>query len=210
MNHDAIASNLTFSEAVRQATGTNLARCYQCGKCSAGCPMAEEMTLRTHDLMRLAGRDERDRLLDSEAIWLCLTCEACTARCPNGCDPARVIDHLRELALAEGRAAAPRSIRAFHAAFLKQIRVHGRVFETGLVVGYKLRSGRLFSDVLAAPAMMKRGKLGLRRVNIRGREELARIFEACLPSRPEPEDEAAEAPAEADGGKGAATAGGEG
>jgi heterodisulfide reductase subunit C len=173
----------SLASRIRAATGINAAKCYQCAKCSAGCPMAEEMPRRTHELLRLLQLDRAAELLRDESLWLCLTCETCTARCPNGVDPARVIDALREealrLAAQDDDARPPRPVRAFHAAFLKQIRAHGRVFERGRVTGFKLRGGPLFADVTAAPAMMVRGKLPLAPRNIRGRADVRRIFAAC-------------------------------
>lgn len=168
---------------VRAASGLNVAKCYQCGKCSAGCPMAEEMGTKTHELLRQVQLD-RKAVLQDWSLWFCLTCETCTARCPNNVDPARIIDVLRELALREARwdqeARPPRVIEAFHRAFLKQIRSHGRVFEFGLVKGFKLRGGPLFADVMAAPGMMVKGKLPLAPRNIKGRADVRRIFDACL------------------------------
>ncbi len=169
----------TLASRIREATGENTAKCYQCAKCSAGCPMAEEMSLKPHDMMRLVHFDKADRVFRSDAIWLCLTCETCTTRCPNGCDPARVIDALREMALSKNAGNQPKEIKAFHQAFLKQIERHGRVFEFGLIFSYKMRSMHLFQDVEAAPAMMSRGKLTFTPRNIKGIDEVRRIFELC-------------------------------
>ncbi|MDR3604234.1 MAG: 4Fe-4S dicluster domain-containing protein, partial [Syntrophaceae bacterium] len=36
-------------------------QCYQCGKCSAGCPVAPEMDLLPHQLVRLAVLGDVDR-----------------------------------------------------------------------------------------------------------------------------------------------------
>jgi heterodisulfide reductase subunit C len=169
----------TLADDVRDHTGLNPARCYQCGKCSAGCPMATETELRPHDVMRMVARGQRERLLGSESIWLCLTCETCAARCPNGCDPAATIDALRGLAVRADPSAPPARIGAFHRSFLDQIRTHGRVFEFGLVLSYKFRTGALFQDVLSAPGMMSRGKLGFSPQKVRAIDEVRRIFEAC-------------------------------
>jgi heterodisulfide reductase subunit C2 len=141
--------------------------------------MASESTLRPHSVMRLAMQNKRDAALTDEGIWLCLTCETCSARCPNGCDPARVIDAVRELSYDEGVGVMPRNIRAFHKAFLDSIRDNGRLFETGFVMQYKMRSGALFQDVANAPAMMLRGKLATRPHKIKGGDEIKRIFAKC-------------------------------
>jgi heterodisulfide reductase subunit C len=164
---------------VRRTANINVARCYQCGKCSAGCPMGPEMALPPHDIMRLTLADDRARLFAGDSLWLCLTCETCSARCPKDVDPARVIDALRELAAAEGAGHAPRNVRAFHEAFLEQIRATGRLSEVGLILQYKLRSGALLQDVAVAPAMLRRGKLPLRPQHIAGAGEVKHIMAVC-------------------------------
>ena len=177
----------TVAAEVRSRTGLNPARCYQCGKCSAGCPMSSEGVLRPHDVMRMAMRNERLRLLSDESIWLCLTCETCTTRCPNECDPARVIDALREMAMEQGDR-GPRAIGSFHKSFLGQVRSHGRMFEMGLIVGYKMRTGKLFADVLASPGMLSRGKLSLTPHKIAGVDDVRRIFDECAGPGPQTSD----------------------
>ncbi len=173
------APSRTLAADILEATGINAATCYQCGKCSAGCPMASESDLRPHNVMRLVVQDRRDAALAEESIWLCLTCETCSARCPNACDPARVIDAVREMSIAAGVADMPRNIAAFHRAFLEQIRSNGRLHEMGMVMEYKLRSGDLMKDVTNAPGMLSRGKLSFRAERIQGVVEIKRIFEKC-------------------------------
>ena len=169
----------TLVADILEATGINAATCYQCGKCSAGCPMASESDLRPHNVMRLVVQDRRQKALTDETIWLCLTCETCTARCPNACDPARVIDALREISIETGTAAMPRNIAAFHRAFLAQIVGNGRLHEMGMVMEYKLRSRDLMKDVTNAPGMFSRGKLSVLPDRIEGIAEIKRIFAKC-------------------------------
>ena len=169
----------TLAGEILKTTGVNAATCYQCGKFSAGCPMASESALRPHAIMRLVIQDRREQALTDESIWLCLTCETCSARCPNACDPARVIDAVRELSIEAGAADIPRTISAFHKAFLEQIRSNVRLHEFGMVVDYKLRSGDLMKDVTAAPGMLSRGKLSFRAERIEGVDQIKRIFEKC-------------------------------
>lgn len=175
----AIARRQRLSEKIKEKSGLDTACCYQCGKCSAGCPMSGEMDLKTHEIIRLVQMDRGERLFASDAIWICLTCETCTTRCPNGFDPAAVMDALRETALAESPDGIPRRIGAFHSAFIDQIWTRGRVFEFGLVLSYKLRGGPLFSDIESVPAMLRRGKLSFRPDGIRGIKSLRRLFDRC-------------------------------
>jgi heterodisulfide reductase subunit C2 len=168
-----------LADRVHRMTGSNPRKCYQCGKCSAGCPMAEETTLRPHDVMRMVARGDMDRLADADGMWLCLTCETCTSRCPNGCDPAATMDALREIAAAERPGHAPKPIAAFHRSFLDQVRSHGRLFEMGLILAFKTRGGPLFADVDAAPAMLSRGKLHFAPTRVKGLDDVRRIFAAC-------------------------------
>jgi heterodisulfide reductase subunit C len=141
--------------------------------------MGSEMTLKPHDVMRLVATGKARRAAADESIWLCLTCETCSARCPNDCDPAGVIDTLREVGLDTDVADAPRRIAAFHHAFLAQIEANGRLHEMGMVMDYKFRTGDLMKDVTNAPGMVSRGKLSLRPDRIRGMAEIKRIFEKC-------------------------------
>ncbi len=173
------SSSPSLASELWTVTGVNVATCYQCGKCSAGCPMASEMPLKPHQMLRLAQLDERAKLLSDPSPWLCLTCETCTSRCPNEVDPARVVDGLRELALRSDPRLPPLRLRAFHSAFLHQIRTHGRVFEAGLILEYKARTGALLADVRTAPAVLRRGKLAFTPSNIEGRDEVRGIFDGC-------------------------------
>jgi len=186
LEHEGHSHTHTLAVEVRRRTGLNAARCYQCGKCSAGCPMAEETTLRPHDILRMVMQNRGGEVFANNSIWLCLTCETCTARCPNEVDPARIIDALREMAYddPENRGRPPRKIRAFNKAFLEWIRRSGRLFEFGMIAEYKLRSGALFDDVDKAPAMLARGTLKLLPPRIRGIDDVRRIFEACEARRP--------------------------
>jgi len=172
-----------LTKQVAEATGVDVAKCYQCGKCTAGCPMARHMDLSPNQVMRLVQIGDKasaEELLRSTALWCCAGCLTCTQRCPRELDPAAVMDALREMAWTQGLAPArARKIRAFHEAFLKTVEFGGRMGEVPLVARYKLMSGDLFSDVPLAPRMLAKGKLPLRPHMIRGRSEVKKIFAAC-------------------------------
>lgn len=183
----------TLAEDVRRATGTSPLECYQCGRCSAGCPqnVDEGMDLGPTRVMRLlqleaafegqpAAADYAKRALGSETPWLCAGCLACTERCPQGLDIAGTMDVLRETALQRGQASKSRRARdimALHHSFLEGVARSGRMHELALVMEYKLRTGHLLQDVLLGPAMLGRGKLDLRPP--RHREGIERVLRAA-------------------------------
>ena len=63
-----------FVQEIAQNAGVNLRDCYQCGKCSAGCPMAEAMDLPPQQIMRLLQMGEVDQVLQAESPWICAQC----------------------------------------------------------------------------------------------------------------------------------------
>jgi heterodisulfide reductase subunit C len=153
--------NTQFVEEVERRSGTPVSACFQCHKCSTGCPTGEEMDFLSSQVMRLVHLGEEEAVLGSRAIWLCASCEACTTRCPMGIDIAGVMDALRILAV-ERKAAIPDTRgEKFNRSFLGSVRNHGRVFELGMMAAYKLRSGDLFSDVGKFPQMLAKGKIAL-------------------------------------------------
>ena len=92
-----ISAAVVRGEFVRQVetiSGANLLACNQCGKCSAGCPVAFSMDLLPSQVIRLAQLGIED-VLDSQTIWTCAACLTCVARCPKGIDLPRVMEALR-------------------------------------------------------------------------------------------------------------------
>ncbi|RDH88905.1 MAG: disulfide reductase [endosymbiont of Seepiophila jonesi] len=91
--------NSGFTSKVQRLADQNLMACYQCGKCSAGCPMAAYMDIPPNQMIRLAQLGMEDELLDSEAIWLCVSCMTCNTRCPKGVRIAELIESMRQIKL---------------------------------------------------------------------------------------------------------------
>jgi heterodisulfide reductase subunit C len=148
-----------FCNEVQQRSGTPVSACFQCHKCSTGCPIGPDMDLLSSQVMRLIHLGAAEEVLESKAIWLCASCEACSTRCPMGIDVAAVMDALRMMAIDRKVALPDGRGKHFHRAFLGSVRRHGRVYEMGMMTAYKLRSGDFFSDVGKVPQMLKKGKL---------------------------------------------------
>lgn len=160
----ADALNLTdsrFAEEVERRCGTPVRACFQCHKCSTGCPIGPDMDLLSSQIMRLVQLGDEAEALGSRGIWLCASCEACTTRCPMSIDIAAVMDTLRIMAIERKVDLPDRRPEKFNDSFLSSVRRHGRVFELGMMVYYKLRTCDFFSDVDKAPKMLAKGKLSL-------------------------------------------------
>jgi len=84
---------------VEEISGTNLDACYQCGKCSAGCPSAFVMDMLPHRIIRDLQLGVTQAVLSSSTPWVCASCEACSVRCPRGIEVARVMEALRQIPL---------------------------------------------------------------------------------------------------------------
>ena len=148
-------------EEVRQRSGTRVSACFQCHKCSTGCPIGPDMDFLPSQIMRLVHLGAENEVLGSHAIWLCASCEACTTRCPMAIDIAGVMDALRMMAIDRGTVLPDARGKQFHRSFLGSVRRHGRVYEVGMMTAYKLRAGDLLSDVDKVPQLLAQGKLSL-------------------------------------------------
>jgi heterodisulfide reductase subunit C len=88
-----------FVKKVEEISGETLSSCYQCGKCSAGCPMSFTMDLLPNQIIRLVQLGLEEDIAKSNTIWLCASCLTCAVRCPRGVDLAKIMEALRLLTL---------------------------------------------------------------------------------------------------------------
>lgn len=158
-------SSSSLAKEILEKSKKDVKTCYQCGKCTAGCPVAAFAEFGPRTIMHLVQLGERERVLRTGMIWLCAGCEACSTRCPRDVAPSQVIDALRQISLEEGyyEECPPtvESIPTFHQSFLDSIRIGGRVWELFMVGNYKIRSLDLFSDSLLGAQLFFKRKLSL-------------------------------------------------
>jgi heterodisulfide reductase subunit C len=129
-----VALPARLSEAHLQVTN-----CFQCRKCSGGCPLTFAMDLLPHHVIRLALLGQEDLVFASRTIWVCSGCQTCTTRCPNGIDIAGTMDWLKEEAVKRGHPLPDENVAAFHRYFLEGIQAAGgRLPETRLLRRYTL------------------------------------------------------------------------
>ena len=94
--------NSGFKQRVDELSGQHMDACYQCGNCSSGWPLAQEMDILPSRVMRLVQLGQSDDIIKSETIWICASCFQCTVRCPKGIDIQAVMDAVRQIAMDEG------------------------------------------------------------------------------------------------------------
>jgi len=160
-----------------QEAGANVLSCYQCRKCTSGCPVAGRADIKPHELVRLVQLGQRDAVLGCTAIWECTSCQTCITRCPQKVDIAALNDFLRQTSRASDKVAAGTAVPAFNDIFLGTIRRFGRMYEMGLMVAFKLRTRRFFADVGKFPMMLWKRKLSLLPSMGRGSAERKQLFE---------------------------------
>jgi heterodisulfide reductase subunit C len=169
--------DLSFIDQVSEQSHQKVSRCYYCLRCSAGCPAAYAMDYAPAQILRLVQLGQKDALLRSSAIWLCIGCETFGTRCPNEIHAGAVIDTLRHLALAEGTSPAERSVFKMHQAFLDSIRTWGRLHELTMILQHKLTSRDLLSNLDMGLDMFLKGKIHPLPKRIQGIDQVKHLFE---------------------------------
>ncbi len=153
-------NEMTLSDLVRDVTGSNVYRCYQCVKCTSGCPLSDQFDLTPNQIMRAIQLGD-DTVLESKAIWLCATCYTCATRCPQAIDVTGVMDTLRIEAKRRNVKPGIPEIARFNELFMANIKRFGRVYEVGLMVAYNVVLRKPLRDFRLGLRMLARGKLGL-------------------------------------------------
>jgi len=92
-----------FIDKVNELSGENVYSCYQCGRCSAGCPFAFEMDILPNQMIRLVQLGQQEELIGTKALFLCASCFTCQSRCPKGINIANVAEAVRSLIDPKGK-----------------------------------------------------------------------------------------------------------
>jgi len=105
-----VASSAVQAE-LKTITQKDVKDCYQCMKCSSGCPFVADMDYKPHQLMLLTKLGLFDQVLKSRSLWVCASCLTCSSRCPRDIEPAVIIEGFRAMVLREK---SDDKIQAFH------------------------------------------------------------------------------------------------
>ena len=165
-------------EQIGAKAGVNLRDCYQCGKCSAGCPMAEAMDVPPQQIMRLLQLGKLDQVLDAESPWVCAQCMTCSARCPQNIDTAAVMREVRRASHDAGKHKMHDG-NVFETLFMKGIASKGRSNEQYLAAQYNAFSGHFIQDVFNAPKMFTKKMIGVAPQSSENPEAIAKLIKRC-------------------------------
>jgi heterodisulfide reductase subunit C len=168
--------NLQLSHDLQALTGENVMLCYQCKKCTLGCPSAYAMRMKPHELMRAIQLGLAEETYWSGTIWICLSCETCNTRCPQNINILRVIDGLREMSKEFEYYNPYPFIPSLHRIFMALVERFGKVYELGLALLINLRMLMPFKDIDMASPMLLKGKLKPLPHRSRGAKELRQVM----------------------------------
>jgi len=73
--------------------------CYQCIKCTSGCPAMKMLEIKPHEIVGLVRLGFVEDVINSGIIWACAMCLKCKERCPQEVAPVDLIFALRNLAV---------------------------------------------------------------------------------------------------------------
>lgn len=169
-----------FVKLVEEESEQLLKKCYQCGKCSSGCPLAYEMEFLPNQVIRMVQLGMKERVLQSNTMWFCASCETCSTRCPRGIDVRKIFDALRRVSYKEDLESKEKDVHLFNEVFLENIRKKGRLWELGLILSLNTRLLKPFKDISKAPKLFLKGKISLLSKRPLKRKELKEIFESAL------------------------------
>jgi heterodisulfide reductase subunit C2 len=166
-----------FQKNLEKECGERVTRCYQCGKCSAGCPISFKMEYLPNQIIRMIQLGMEQEVLAANTIWLCASCITCTTRCPREIDIAEIMDYLRRYAYKKQIIPKEETgMPLFAVLFLRNIELFGRLYEMGLIAMFNLLSGEFFKDFAIAPKMFAKRKIGLLPRKIKNLREVKEVF----------------------------------
>jgi heterodisulfide reductase subunit C len=163
-------------DRIKALSGADLRVCFQCKKCSCGCPVTDHASNPPSEIIRRIHLGDEEGVLNSDLVWTCASCETCSVRCPMGVDFASAIDAIKVLAV-ERKAKQPKGYNpVFNQAFLRTVYKYGRTYDLGMITAYKLRTGTFLKDMDKFPAMLAKRKIAVFPSRGGNKETVKRIF----------------------------------
>ena len=158
--------------------GEALSECIQCGTCSASCPHVNVMEYPPRKLIAMARAGMKERVLQSNSMWYCLSCQLCSLRCPKDVKPSEIMHILESLSVKYGLYSKRTRNPAMYKAFVDSIRSYGRVYELGFMIKYCLKTNpfAVFGLMSVGIDLLLSGRLALTPAETKGTGEKVRAL----------------------------------
>ena len=185
MTQELLQPDYHFLDEVEAFGPFDTSACFQCRKCTSGCPVSFAMDLYPDEVIRWVVLGQKEKVLNCRTIWVCAACETCTTRCPNGVKIAELMDCLKEMAIREGVPSLQPQVSTFHQSFLNNVKQRGRVFESSLLPVYMLRSGEiwkkwergtLIDEAILGLKLFYKGRMPVFPKGIKGKAEVRKLI----------------------------------
>ncbi len=165
-----------FAKEIKAVCKENVYNCYQCGKCTAGCTVAQFIDESPTQILRLIQLNQRDEVFKSKTPYVCAVCGTCTSRCPMEIDIAKIMETIRIMADKLGYEKPCKEINRFSKVFLDTVRSNGKLFEFGMTIAFNLINKTPFKDAMFGPVMLQKGKLALLPTRVKNLKRIKAIF----------------------------------
>ncbi|HUK51337.1 MAG TPA: 4Fe-4S dicluster domain-containing protein [Terriglobales bacterium] len=84
---------------IRKVGAFDISACFNCGNCTAICPLSKEGEEFPRKIIRYATVGLEEKLLSSPELWSCYYCGECTETCPREADPGAFMMAARRYAI---------------------------------------------------------------------------------------------------------------
>jgi len=96
----SISVDPTFLRKLGRFGAFDVNACFNCGNCTAVCPLSTANDSFPRRMIRYAQIGDRDRLLAHKELWLCYYCGECSDTCPRQAEPGEFMASARRYAMA--------------------------------------------------------------------------------------------------------------
>ncbi len=116
----------TLLHELKEYGAVGIEKCFNCGNCTAICPLTDDQQAFPRDMVRFAQMGLRERILERTDAWQCYYCGECSQTCPKGAEPAETMMSIRRWLTAQYDASGHgaklyRSERAVYGSILKGV-----------------------------------------------------------------------------------------